>query len=52
MVGEPRSRCGGERMNDEKAREVAIRILDELLAAKDIKIPSDDREGREEEACL
>ena len=42
-------------MNEEEARELAIQILDEfeeLLAAKGIKIPSDDREGREEEACL
>lgn len=42
-------------MSEEKAREIAIRILDEfeeLLAAKGIKIPSGDREGREEEACL
>ncbi len=42
-------------MNEEKAREVAIQILDEfegLLAAKGIKVPSDDRAGREEEACL
>ena len=42
-------------MNEEQAREIAIQILDEfeeLLAAKGIKIPSDDREGREEEACL
>lgn len=42
-------------MDEEKAREVAIQILDEfeeLLAAKAVKIPSDDREGREEEACL
>ena len=42
-------------MNEEKAREIAIRVLDEfeeLLAEKGIKIPSDDREGREEEACL
>ena len=36
-------------------RQLAIAILDEfeeLLAAKGIKVPSDDREGREEEACL
>ncbi len=42
-------------MNEERTREMAICILDEfeeLLAAKGIKIPSDDREGREEEACL
>jgi hypothetical protein len=42
-------------MDEDRAREIAIRILDEfeeLLAAKDIKIPSGDREGRKEEACL
>ena len=42
-------------MNEEKAREIAIQILDEfeeLLAAKGIVVPSDDREGREEEACF
>jgi hypothetical protein len=36
-------------------RQLAIEILDEfeeLLEAKGIKIPSHDREGREEEACL
>jgi hypothetical protein len=36
-------------------RELAIRILDEfeeLLAEKNVMIQSDDREGREEEACL
>ena len=35
-------------MNEEKAREIAIRILDEfeeLLAAKGIMVPSEDREG-------
>ena len=34
------------------ARPIAIQILDEfeeLLAAKGIKVPSEDREGREEE---
>lgn len=39
----------------EKERKVAIRILDEfeeLLGRKGIKIPSEDREGREEEANL
>ena len=39
-------------MNEEKVREIAIQILDEfeeLLAAKGITIPSDDREGREED---
>ena len=36
-------------------RQLAIAILDEfedLLAEKNVMIPSDDREGREEEACL
>jgi hypothetical protein len=36
-------------------RQLAIRILDEfeeLLAEKNVVIQSDDREGREEEACL
>ena len=36
-------------------RQLAIRILDEfeeLLAERDVMIQSDDREGREEEACL
>lgn len=42
-------------MDDERFREVAIRILDEfeeLLEEHDITIPSADREGRPEEACL
>ena len=42
-------------MNEETAREVAIQIIDEfeeLLAEKNVMIPSDDREGREEEACI
>ena len=42
-------------MNEEQAREIAIQILDEfedMLAGKGIKIPSNDREGREEEACV
>ena len=42
-------------MNEERAREIAIQVLDEfeeLLAAKGIMIRSQDREGREEEACL
>ena len=41
-------------MNSQKARRIAIRILEEfedLLDAKGIQIPSSDREGREE-ACL
>ena len=42
-------------MNEEQAREIAIQILDEfekLLAAKGIRVPSEDRERRDEEACL
>ena len=42
-------------MNEAEAREIAVQILDEfeeLLVAKGIKVPSDDREGRDEEACL
>jgi hypothetical protein len=42
-------------MNQERARQLAITIIDEfedLLAEKDITIPSADREGREEEACI
>ena len=42
-------------MDEEHAREIAIRILDEfeeLLDEKGITIPSADREGHEEEACL
>jgi len=42
-------------MNEEKDRDIAIRILDEfeeLLAAKGIMVPSGDREGRGEEACV
>jgi len=42
-------------MNASKARRVAIEILDEfeeLLDRKGITIPSEDREGREEEACI
>ncbi|MFH0979941.1 MAG: hypothetical protein V2A79_00180 [Planctomycetota bacterium] len=42
-------------MNQERPREIAIRIVDEfeeLLAEKGIMIPSADREGGEEEACL
>lgn len=41
--------------DDWPIREVAIRIVDEfedLLADKDILVPSADREGRPEEACL
>lgn len=41
--------------DDWPVREVAIRIVDafeELLAEKGIMVPSADREGREEEACL
>jgi len=39
----------------DKARRIAIEILDEfeeLLAGKGVSIPSEDREGRPEEACL
>ena len=40
-------------MNEDQAREIAIAILDEfeeLPAAKGIRVPSEDREGREEGA--
>ena len=39
----------------EKERKLAIEILDlfeDFLETKGIKIPSEDREGRKEEACL
>ena len=43
-------------MDEEKARELAFAIIsgdfEELLAKHDITIPSADREGREEEACI
>ena len=42
-------------MKPDKARRTAIAILDEfeeLLAGKGVSIPSEDREGRPEEACL
>ncbi len=42
-------------MRGDKARRLAIEILDEfeeLLEGHGIKIPSADREGREEEACI
>jgi len=42
-------------MNEEQARSVAIRILDELeelLDYKDITVPSADREGGADEARL
>jgi len=42
-------------MKANKARRVAIEILDEfeeLLDRKGIMIPSENREGREEEACI
>ena len=45
----------GETMNEERAREIAIQILgefEELLAVKGIEVPSENREGRDEEACL
>jgi ASC-1-like (ASCH) protein len=46
---------GDEIMNEDKAQAIAIRIFDEfekLLEAKGIQIPSKDREGREEGACI
>jgi|GEM_PF-2833826 len=42
-------------MNEEDARRTAWKILgevEEFLAAKGIMVPSDGREGGEEEACL
>ena len=42
-------------MKANKARRVAIDILDEfeeLLGRKGMMIPSEDREGRKEEACI
>ena len=42
-------------MKANKARRVAIEILDEfeeMLDRKGIMVPSEDREGREEEACI
>ena len=42
-------------MNADKARRVANRIIDEfeeLLAGRGIMIPSKDREGGEDEACI
>ncbi len=42
-------------MNPRHARKVAIRVLDEfeeLLAGKSVMLSSDDREGRDEEACI
>ena len=42
-------------MKANKARRVAIEIMDEfeeMLDRKGIMIPSEDREGREEEACI
>ena len=42
-------------MKANKARRVANRIVDEfeeLLAEKGIMVPSNDREGGKEEACL
>jgi CRISPR/Cas system CMR-associated protein Cmr3 (group 5 of RAMP superfamily) len=42
-------------MEEEDARELAIAVIDEfeeLLAEHGIKIPSGDRKGNEEEACL
>ena len=45
----------GETVKADKARRIAIEILDgfeELLVGKGLMIPSEDREGRPEEACL
>lgn len=45
----------GKTKDEEHIREIAIRILDEfeeLLAEKAIMIPSEDREGAPEEACI
>jgi len=42
-------------MGEEEARELAFAIIgefEELLERHNIKIPSEDREGREEEACI
>lgn len=42
-------------MEEDGARQIAIIILDEfeeMLARKDIVVPSNDREGRPEEACI
>lgn len=43
-------------MKEEKARELAFAIIggdfEELLAENGIMLPSADREGREEEACI
>jgi hypothetical protein len=42
-------------MREDKARDLAIEILDEfeeLLGRHGIMVPSADREGRKEEACL
>jgi len=42
-------------MNEEQTRELAVRIVDEfeeLLAEKSIVVPSKDRRGDPEEACL
>ena len=42
-------------MTEEEARELAFAIIgefEELLAEHNIMIPSRDREGRPEEACI
>jgi len=42
-------------MNTDKARRVAIRVMDEfeeMLGRKGMVIPSADREGGKEEACI
>ncbi len=42
-------------MKEDRARQIAVLILDEfeeMLAGKGISIPSVDREGKPQEACL
>jgi hypothetical protein len=46
---------GGGNMNEERARQIALRILaefEELLDEKGIMFPSDDREGAPEVARI
>jgi hypothetical protein len=57
ILGESRGLKAAEVVtgDDWPVREIAIRIVDEfeeLLAEKGIMVPSKDREGRPEEACL
>jgi len=43
------------KMNEDEARELAFAIIgefEELLAQHNMAIPSSDREGRKEEACI